>query len=166
MFLSVGHFVLEWEQEMETTAKLFGLLSDQSLAMPGHPSVRTIGRAAWHIVTTLPEMLEKIGIDVGGPTEKDPIPARAADIVAAYRKHGMALLNAVKKWSDEDMFKEDELYGRTWKRGVTLWIMLKHEIHHRGQLTVLMRLSDLPVKGIYGPSREEWGQYGMETPSL
>jgi uncharacterized damage-inducible protein DinB len=38
---------------------------------------------------------------------------------------------------------------------------IRHQTHHRGQLTVLMRQAGLVVPGCYGPSREEWGQYGM-----
>jgi uncharacterized damage-inducible protein DinB len=38
---------------------------------------------------------------------------------------------------------------------------MSHEIHHRGQMTVLMRQAGLKVPGVYGPSREEWTAYGM-----
>ncbi|MEE9442016.1 MAG: DinB family protein [candidate division Zixibacteria bacterium] len=166
MFLSVGHFVQSWEAEMNSTIKLMEILTDKSLKQPEHNDIRNIGRVAWHIVTTIPEMMEKIGIDVGGPTEKDPIPTQASEIVAAYRKHATSLLNAVKRWKDEDMFVEDEMYGEKWQRGITLWILIKHEIHHRGQMTIMMRLAGLPVAGVYGPAREEWSKFGMEIPEL
>jgi len=40
-----------------------------------------------------------------------------------------------------------------------------HELHHRGQLTVLMRQAGLVVPGIFGPAQEEWTRYGMEPPA-
>jgi uncharacterized damage-inducible protein DinB len=166
VFLSVGHFVQSWEAEMNSTIKLFEQLTDESLKKPEHSDIRNLGQVAWHILTTIQEMMEKLGVDIGKPTEKDPIPANAAEVVASYRKHATSLLEAIKRWKDEDMFIEDEMYGEKWQRGSTLWILIKHEIHHRGQMTIMMRLAGLPVAGIYGPSREEWNKFGMEIPEL
>jgi uncharacterized damage-inducible protein DinB len=45
-------------------------------------------------------------------------------------------------------------------------MMIKHIVHHRGQMTVLMRQAGVQVPGIYGPAREEWSQMGMEAPSI
>ena len=53
------------------------------------------------------------------------------------------------------------MYGETWKRGRTLGALVNHQIHHRGQMTVLMRQAGLEVPGVYGPAKEEWGAYGM-----
>ena len=40
-------------------------------------------------------------------------------------------------------------------RGMAVLVMLHHEIHHRGQMTVLMRQAGLPVPGVYGPAKDE-----------
>jgi uncharacterized damage-inducible protein DinB len=53
------------------------------------------------------------------------------------------------------------MYGETWKRGLTLFYLLMHQAHHRGQMTVLMRQAGLPVIGIYGPAKEEWAAQGL-----
>jgi len=58
------------------------------------------------------------------------------------------------------------MYGEKWARGVTLHILLVHEIHHRGQMTVLMRQAGLKVPGVYGPAKEEWTQYKMPEPEV
>jgi uncharacterized damage-inducible protein DinB len=57
----------------------------------------------------------------------------------------------------------DELpmYGSTWRRGDILASLVHHQIHHRGQMTVLMRQAGLVVPGVYGPAREEWAAMGM-----
>jgi uncharacterized damage-inducible protein DinB len=52
-------------------------------------------------------------------------------------------------------------YGQTWKKGMILKMLNGHQIHHRGQMTVLMRQAGLKVPGVYGPSKEEWAAYGM-----
>ena len=66
------------------------------------------------------------------------------------------------KWTDATLDEELDLYGETWKIGYLLRSLLYHQIHHRGQLTILMRQAKLLVPGVYGPSREEWSQMGME----
>ena len=49
---------------------------------------------------------------------------------------------------------------------LTLQILLFHQTHHRGQMTVLMRQAGLPVPGMYGPAKEDWAKYGMPTPTI
>lgn len=166
MFNSIEQFTSVFEKESGNTIKLLERLTDESLTKPDHKDVRTLGRAAWHVVTTYPEMCSRFGIPMSGPTEKDPIPSTAKQITDAYRTVSGAVLKAVKTWSDEDLQTEDDMYSQTWKRGLSLWVFLVHEIHHRGQLTVLMRLAGLAVTGLYGPAREEWTQYGMSAPEV
>jgi hypothetical protein len=64
------------------------------------------------------------------------------------------LEEVTKNWKDETLQIVDEMYGEKWPRGLTLRILIDHEIHHRGQMTVLMRQAGLKVPGIMGPSRE------------
>jgi uncharacterized damage-inducible protein DinB len=70
------------------------------------------------------------------------------------------------KWTDATLQMTDPMYGQVWKRGQTLTALIFHQIHHRGQMTVLMRQAGLPVPGVYGPAREEWAQWGMPMPEL
>ena len=50
--------------------------------------------------------------------------------------------------------------------GLTLQVLVVHQAHHRGQMTVLMRQAGLEVPGVYGPSRQEWAAYGMQPPAV
>ena len=58
------------------------------------------------------------------------------------------------------------MYGEIWKRGHSLQVLLVHQTHHRGQMTVLMRQAGLPVPSIYGPVKEGWSAYGVEPPKV
>jgi uncharacterized damage-inducible protein DinB len=80
----------------------------------------------------------------------------------AYKKYSDELVNSIKtNWTDANLQEEKNMYGETWKNGYTLQVLYVHQIHHRGQLTVLMRLAGLKVPGVYGPSKEEWAAMGM-----
>ncbi len=62
------------------------------------------------------------------------------------------------------VFIEDDRYGDKWSRGKTLGMLVTHQIHHHGQLTVVMRLAGLKVPGVHGPAKEEWGKFdGMHN---
>ena len=166
MFTSIEQFTAVCKEETKKTATLLKLLTDDSLSEPKHDIIRNLGRAAWHIITTYPEMLNRIDIPYQGATEKDPIPTSAAEIVDHYQKAADSVLSTVEGWSDSDLLKEDDMYGQTWSRGRSLFVFLIHEIHHRGQMTILMRMAGLKVTGIYGPAKEEWTSYNMDTPLI
>jgi uncharacterized damage-inducible protein DinB len=167
MITSIKDFAAEWRTCSEDTGKIFAALTQESLSQAVVDDHRNIGRIAWHIVLTIPEMCGRTGLKVEGPAETDPVPATVEEIRDAYETVSKSLAEQIAKhWNDTTLQKEDDMYGETWKRGMTLTILMNHEIHHRGQITVLMRQAGLKVPGVFGPSKEEWSQYGMAVPEV
>ena len=166
MFRRVADFQKAWEQETSSTLKVLGALTDASLAQAVTKDDRTLGRMAWHLATTLGEMMQRTGLKIAGPAHDTPPPASAASIAAAYDAAAKAVAEGVSGWGDATLEVEDEMYGEKWPRGVTLQALVVHQAHHRGQMTVLMRQAGLPVPGVYGPAREEWTAYGMQPPTV
>ncbi len=167
MFTAIEHFKNSWTYESAATGKLMAELTDKSLSQAVAGDHRTIGRIAWHIIQTLPEMGDRTGLKIIGPDTQDPVPTSAKAIKEAYDKVASSLMEQVTGcWKDETLLVEDDMYGQQWKRGMSLSAMINHEIHHRGQLTVLMRQAGLKVPGVYGPSKEEWTQFGMNAPAI
>jgi uncharacterized damage-inducible protein DinB len=162
MYRKLEDFINDWTQESESTLKIFNNLTDDSLTKKVNENVRTAGRLAWHITTSMGEMAHRTGLTFKSVDENSPVPTTAKEIVEAYKKDSENMLAEIKeKWSDKDLFTEDDMYGEKWKRGATLFVIISHQIHHRGQLTVVMRLNGLKVPGNYGPAKEEWEKYGM-----
>ncbi len=167
MIHTITDFEHQWSAEIESTQKVLKHLRNDSLTKIIHPDVRTLGRLAWHIVMTIPEMMGKTGLTIAGPKEHDPIPATAKEILKGYSDAAISLLDEVKKnWKDATLEEKDEMYGEKWKRGYTLQALINHEIHHRGEMIVLMRIAGLAVPGVYGPTRDEWAQFGMTPPAI
>ena len=167
MIHTISDFELHWTQEFESTQKVFKHLTDKSLSQAIAPERRTLGRLAWHIVTTISETMSKTGITVTGPSPDDPVPAGAKAIFNAYNESALSLLDQIRsKWTDATLQEKDEMYGQMWKRGYTLTRLIFHQIHHRAQMIVLMRQAGLAVPGIYGPTREEWAAWGMPEPRV
>ena len=96
--------------------------------------------------------------------EDAPVPTTSSEISNEYKRSSDGMINSLKKeWNDESIYEDVDMYGQTWKKGTVLAVLVKHQAHHRGQLTVVMRLAGLKVPGVYGPAKEEWAKMGMEA---
>jgi len=167
MIRTIADFDRLWQTEMEATQKIFKHLTTRSLTQEVHPDVRTLARLAWHMVTSIPEMGSRTGLTFPGPAHDAPVPATAKEIFDAYNVLAISLLQQVKStWKDETLLVEDDMYGEKWARGLTLHILAAHQIHHRAQMTVVMRLLGLSIPGIYGPAKEEWASFGAAPPAI
>jgi uncharacterized damage-inducible protein DinB len=164
VFTSLFAFKKTWEYESDATLKVLRGLTDASLGQAVSPNDRTLGRLAWHVATTIPEMMGRTGLKVAGPDHEAPPPASAAAIVQAYETAARSLPEALAAWDDATLQLKDDMYGDQWKRGFTLMCLVLHQTHHRGQMTVLMRQAGLAVPGVYGPAREEWAAMGVPAP--
>ena len=167
MISSIAEFEQTWTRESDATRKVFAQLTDRSLAQAVNQDHRTIGRLAWHLAVSVPEMMNRTGLKVSVPKEDAPVPASAAAIRDAYDQAARALLTEMRaKWTDASLKVEDDMYGMKWTRAMTLTSLLYHQTHHRGQMTVLMRQAGLKVPGVYGPAKEEWAAMGAEPPAI
>ncbi|MFJ7936252.1 DinB family protein [Sporosarcina sp. NPDC096371] len=165
MFRTIEEFLMNWGHESGSTQKVLDALTDASLAQEVSPEDRTLGRIAWHIVTTLDEMISQTGLQFEAASHEEPVPTSAAEIAAAYRSSSAAMVVAMKEqWTDEVLNDTKDMYGEQWSVATILSILTSHQTHHRGQMTVLMRQAGLRVPGVYGPSREEWAEFGGVAP--
>jgi uncharacterized damage-inducible protein DinB len=165
MYRLIQDFLDTWRYERLATLKIFRALTDASLQQKVSTPGRSLGFLAWHITTTLGEMGGKAGLSIEGPAEDSPAPIKSSEIVNAYNQSSSSLESAVKtNWTDAMLLDQIDMYGEKWTRAATLSSLVSHQIHHRAQMTVLMRQAGLKVPGIYGPSREEWAKIGMTAP--
>ncbi|MBA3704955.1 MAG: DinB family protein [Bacteroidetes bacterium] len=162
MFRKIEDFISDWGYEHKSTLKVFKNITDECLNKKNHETVRSIAVLAWHITITLNEMLNKAGLLVTGPDEHSQPPATIAEIISDYENSALSVTKQVKKqWNDNTLLEDVTMYGNTWKKGTVLSVLIKHQSHHRGQLTVLMRHAGLKVPGVYGPSKEEWAAWNV-----
>lgn len=167
MFRTLEDFLDVWERESELTQRILEGLTDASLKQAITPNDRTLGRIALHIVTTIPEMMSRTGLVFENFDENMSVPSTAKVISKLYSEVSDFMVESIKnQWTDDTLQEEREMYGERWTICATLFGLVSHQIHHRGQLTVLMRQAGLKVPGIYGPSREEWSTFGMEAPVI
>jgi uncharacterized damage-inducible protein DinB len=165
MFKTIEEFIAEWGHEAAGTKRILDALTDVSLNQRIGPNNRTLGRLASHLVASPHEMLSRTGLQFESPIDYDHIPVSATEISQAYRVMEQSLLDAIRtQWSDDKLAVLSEMYGEQWPNGLTLRIMIQHEVHHRAQMTVLMRQAGLRVPGMYGPVLEDWEEWGRKAP--
>ncbi|MER2090150.1 MAG: DinB family protein [Sporosarcina sp.] len=167
MFKTIEEFLINWDHESSSTQKILNTLTDESLLQEVSPEDRTLGRIAWHLVTTLDEMVSRTGLEFKATPHDAPVPEEAVAIAKAYLSSNDTMVAAIKEqWNDNTLNEVKDMYGEQWSIGTILSILTAHQTHHRGQMTVLMRQAGLRVPGVYGPSREEWTMFGGEAPKV
>lgn len=161
MLRKIEDFQKAWAYEAEMTGKVLQSLTDESLGQKVTEDGRTLGFLGWHLTQTLGEMLGLVGLKIDAPELTEECPTNAAEIAAAYQKAAKSVTDEINaNWTDETLLLEDSMYGDTWSRGMTLFYLIAHQTHHRGQMTVLMRQAGVAVPGVYGPAKEEWAAMG------
>jgi uncharacterized damage-inducible protein DinB len=165
MYRKIEDFMESYKILTEGTLKIFGLLDGDNLDRSVGEGFRTLRQLGWHIVVTVPEMMKLTGLPLSAVDPETRPPVAAEEIVDGYGKVTSELVEAIRaEWNDDSLTELDDLYGQKWARGQSLMALIHHEIHHRGQMTVLLRQAGSTVPGIYGPAKEEWPKFGMETP--
>lgn len=165
MYRSIEDFIKDWEAESAGSAKIFSTITESTRRILVHPDVRTLERLSWHLTQSITEMGNRAGLFNEDDLEHAAIPSDLQELVETYKKYSEALLKAVRsKWTDSSLLDKVEMYGELWEKGKILRVLILHQSHHRGQMTVIMRIAGLPVPGIYGPSKEEWAEFGMIAP--
>ena len=165
VYTNLEEFLNDWAYESSATQKVIDNITDEAMNQKVYPEGRSLGFLGWHITETIGEMMGKTGLKLftpdleGGHWKEES----AADLKTCYKNAADSLTEKIKlSWDNDTLKIEDDMYGEKWKRGATLNILITHQAHHRGQMTVLMRQAGLKVPGFYGPSKEEWAAMGME----
>ena len=171
MFRRLQDFTPTWTEEAAKTLAVIDAIPDSAMSKAVAAEHRDLRRMAWHLVESLIEMPQHCGMAIEGAHLiegmfiKQP-PATMAEVRAAYALASESLLKGLAAWEDSDLEIEDDMYGERWPRGKTLHILLIHQTHHRGQMTVLMRQAGLAVPSVYGPTKEGWAAYNLEPPAV
>jgi uncharacterized damage-inducible protein DinB len=165
MYHSLSDFFKSWEFEAGATSRVLKNLTDESLKQEVTPNQWSLGRIAWHTVTAIKVISSQAGLRFAAPSEDWSVPSSANFIAESYTNASNNLIEALEtQWADETLLEQIDFFGMKMTKGSLLLFLNQHQTHHRGQMTILMRQAGLSVPGIYGPSKEEWAQFGMAEP--
>jgi uncharacterized damage-inducible protein DinB len=162
-------FLAEFDQEMANTRKTLERVPDSNFTWKPHEKSMTMGRLASHVATLPSWAVETIGRDSldiapeGGEPYKMPEANTTKELLDLFDQSVASARAAIAEASDEALAKPWSLLmtGKaifTLPRAAVLRsFVFSHGIHHRAQLGVYLRLNDIPVPALYGPSADEGG---------
>src|SRR4051812_36452961 len=158
MYSHVQDFLDDYKWESESTKKVLNALTPESLQhLKAKDDETSIGNLAAHLGEAPVQVLNQGGLDLTMPTKSEN--PTVSELAGNYEKVIGELFEKVKNWSDEELQQTANFFGMEWKKGLALTAMLHHEIHHRGQLTAMMRNAGVIVPSVYGPNREETAEW-------
>jgi uncharacterized damage-inducible protein DinB len=151
------------DQELANTRRALERVPDEHWDWKPHEKSMTLGRLAGHLAE-LPylaiSVLQEDVFDVA-TRQRPPSPANREEVLRAYDR-GAAALVAAANAAPADAWRQTwslQAAGKVFlslTRAAALRSMgISHPIHHRGQLTVYLRLLGVPVPSVYGPSADE-----------
>ncbi|GAF64558.1 hypothetical protein BTS2_1451 [Bacillus sp. TS-2] len=156
MFRKLDDFVNIWQVESQKTIQLLTHVTDETLDQTIVEDHNTIGWLSWHLGVSVIGLGGLASIPFSINKDQKQIPRTADEIVNTYEIATSEFLSYVKKnWDDEELLKEIDMFGQKIPLGTLLFMIIEHQTHHRGQLTVLMRQAGLKVTGLFGPTKEE-----------
>jgi uncharacterized damage-inducible protein DinB len=159
----IDPIVDELSREAETTRRVLSRLPQDKLGWKPHQKSKSLGDLAWHVamipprIAALAELDDADALALKAPAKPDSVPAMVDAFDAGIRDAKERL----SRFTDEQLGRKvrfragDRTLAHVPRLAFLRTVMLNHGYHHRGQLTVYLRLLDVPVPPIYGPTADE-----------
>lgn len=156
-------FLQEIESETQNTRRVLERIETKDFDFKPHEKSMTLGELATHIVELhnwVSLAITKQRFDFHENPVKFKID-KAEDLMSMFEDGYESNKSAVESFSDEDLHSVwtlsagDHIITQVSKIEAFRFIIQNHLIHHRGQLTVYLRLLNIAVPGLYGPSSDE-----------
>jgi uncharacterized damage-inducible protein DinB len=157
-------FTRELPHEAASTNKFLQILPFEKWTWKPHEKSMTLGMLATHIAEIpgwITSTLQSEELDLGNWKREIPEFKDAEELVHFHDQNVAAALAALSGASDEMMRADwtmrhgSQVLVKMARIGVIRGLAMNHMIHHRGQLSVYLRLLDVPIPGMYGPSADE-----------
>ena len=154
-------FIDTYTREIATTLKVIRAFPPDQIGLTPHPRAKTAGNLAWMFTleqgVTLAALTDKL--ELPGPPFP-PAPGTWEEIVSAFEGGTTQLLGVLDGMSDAQLMENTQFFTGPGQIGsmpkINLaWFLLMDQIHHRGQLSVYLRICGAKVPSIYGPSADE-----------
>jgi len=157
-------FIAELKHEAGLTKKMLERVPLDKAEWKPHEKSMTLGRLATHIAENfkwITEIKNMDDYDFATKVFKPNVAASQEELISIFQTNLETAINDLLLMTDEDFNKtwvvrvgEKVMYNTPKKVAIRGWAF-SHHIHHRGQLSVYLRLLDIPVPGMYGPSADE-----------
>lgn len=152
----------EFRQEIKMTQKVLSRIPENKLTWRPHPKSMSLGQLGLHIALIpgdLAEFFNELTREI--PTVPLPEASSVEEILSTLSKSETTVINKFSDWgetgleADWKMVDGEKILISAPRIMMVRSTLLNHWYHHRGQLTVYLRLIDVPVPAVYGSSADE-----------
>ncbi len=154
-------FLKEFDSEMAATRRMLERVPAPRLDWKPHAKSKSLGELATHVAE-----LPRWGLRIRGDSfvvgsEKAPPMRTPAEFLARFDQNVSESREAVAAMSDADLegefsvLRQGQVFFALKKGFLLRRVLLNHLIHHRGQLSVYLRLNDVPLPAVYGPTADK-----------
>lgn len=156
-------FLGELDYEAVSTRKMLERIPAEKFDWKPHEKSMTMGQLATHVADMFkwyPATLEADEMDFAKGYDQ-PKPQTTEELVGVFDQNLAAANESLKRAAPEEFTKNwslrngEDIFFTMPKAAVLRTFVVNHIVHHRGQLAVYMRLNDIPVPAVYGPSADE-----------
>lgn len=156
--------IAELQAEAAATRKILERVPEKSFSWKPHDKSMSLGRLAYHIAENskwVNASVDEDGIDFSKMDFEEKEAATSEELLKVFDEYIASAIDCLKKASDEKLLGSwtmrngEQIYFTMPKTAVIRSFVLNHTIHHRGQLSVYLRLLDVPLPQIYGPTADE-----------
>jgi uncharacterized damage-inducible protein DinB len=158
----VDSILTEIDQEAQTTKRVLDRIPEDKLTWKPHPKAFSLGQLALHIASS-PESVAAAAVpdSMEAPNFSQPEAKSRQEVLDTFSKSLESAKDALKKMDDARLMsmwsltKNGKVVMSIPRIGFIRSILMNHNYHHRGQLSVYLRILNVPVPSIYGPSADE-----------
>jgi uncharacterized damage-inducible protein DinB len=153
-------FLNAFGKEHSTTLKVIRALPGDQGAFQPHPRSQSAKTLIWTFTVEQGLTVSALKGTLTMPPTFPPVPETLAEAIAAFERAAAETIETVKRTPDSRFHASSPFFTGPGKIGEVpnldlLWLMLSDQIHHRGQLSVYVRMAGGKVPSIYGPSADE-----------
>ncbi len=154
--------LMELDQEAQTTKRVLDRIPDDKLGWRPHPKSFSLGQLALHIAS-VPGGVTTIAMQDTSevPNFTQPEAKSRQEILDTFSKSLESAKGNLNKMDDARMAatwtltRSGKVVMSAPRAAFLRSVLLNHVYHHRGQLSVYLRMLDVPVPSIYGPSADD-----------
>lgn len=162
--MTPAELLSEYDHEMANTRRALANIADEALSFRPHERSWTLAELATHVANVpnwLVMTLAGPEFDLGGNVDHPEVPSDTRELLARFDQAVAAGREALSTTPEAALAEAwtlrngDHVLFTLPRSAVIRTTILNHMIHHRGQLTVYLRLTGAPVPSLYGPSGDE-----------
>jgi uncharacterized damage-inducible protein DinB len=148
-------FLPKLKSEFQTTSRVLKSFPEDKSEFQPHEKSQTAKKVAWTLVIGPVAIRQALKNELTTPRNFPPMPEQWNSVIEGFEAESSRAIQTLEEANEEQFQGTVQYRTQTMNKQKYLWFVLSDHIHHRGQLTVYLRMAGGKVPSIYGPSADE-----------